>query len=82
MKKILGLGRMRKEQQRSPAWSRAIASAPAICTSPLGCGGGSSYKMRKRDQGRLHQAVAKGDLGELQRLLQKHDLNEQDKDGR
>nr|XP_020645335.1 ankyrin repeat domain-containing protein 7 isoform X3 [Pogona vitticeps] len=82
MKKILGLGRMRKEQQRSPAWSRAIASAPAICTSPLGCGGGSSYKMRKRDQGRLHQAVAKGDLGELQRLLQKHDLNEQDKAGR
>lgn len=81
MKKILRLGRTRKEQQQPLARSRAVASVPTIGTSSLG-GGGGSYKMRRRGQGRLHRAAVEGDLGELQHLLQTHDLNEQDKAGR
>ncbi|XP_063165588.1 ankyrin repeat domain-containing protein 26 isoform X2 [Candoia aspera] len=76
MKKILGLGRKKKEQQ-SPSRSRVVASASA--PAALGCSGGDSYQVRGRDLNKLHRAAAEGDLGELRHLLQKHDLNEQDK---
>ncbi|XP_062990125.1 ankyrin repeat domain-containing protein 26-like [Elgaria multicarinata webbii] len=72
MKKILGLGRKRKEQP-SPARLGPSASFGSACAASGG------YKVRSKDLGKLHRAAAEGDVGELRQLLQKHDLNEQDK---
>ncbi|KAJ7329693.1 hypothetical protein JRQ81_015867 [Phrynocephalus forsythii] len=80
VKKIFRLGKTRKEQQQSLARSRIIDSVPALCTSSLD-GGHDSYKMRRTDQGQMHQAAAEGNLRELRHLLKTHDLNEQDKVG-
>uniref|UniRef100_A0A8D2LIT5 CCDC144C-like coiled-coil domain-containing protein n=1 Tax=Varanus komodoensis TaxID=61221 RepID=A0A8D2LIT5_VARKO len=80
MKKILRLGRKRKEQQPPPpSPARCVISAPASCASPFGCAGSGSYKVRSKELGKLHRAAAEGDIGELRQLLQKHDLNEQDR---
>ncbi|ETE63572.1 Ankyrin repeat domain-containing protein 7, partial [Ophiophagus hannah] len=79
VKKILGLGR-KKNGQQSPLRSRVVACASA--PGALICSGGDGYNLQNKDLSKLHRAAAEGDLGELRHLLQKHDLNEQDKAGR
>ncbi|XP_039199899.1 ankyrin repeat domain-containing protein 26 isoform X11 [Crotalus tigris] len=79
VKKFLGLGRKKNEQQ-SPSRSRVVACASA--PGALICSGCDGYDLQSKDLSKLHRAAAEGDLGELQHLLQKHDLNEQDKGGR
>ncbi|XP_070802709.1 ankyrin repeat domain-containing protein 26 [Pituophis catenifer annectens] len=79
VKKILGLGR-KKNGRQSPSRSRVVACASA--PGALICSGGDGYNLQTKDLNKLHRAAAEGDLGELRHLLQKHDLNEQDKAGR
>lgn len=79
MKKFLGLWRKKNEQQ-SPSRSRVVACASA--PGALICSGCDGYNLQSKDLSKLHRAAAEGDLGELRHLLQKHDLNEQDKAGR
>ncbi|XP_034286937.1 ankyrin repeat domain-containing protein 26 isoform X6 [Pantherophis guttatus] len=79
VKKILGLGR-KKNGRQSPSRSRVVACASA--PGALICSGGDGYNLQSKDLNKLHRAAAEGDLGELRHLLQKHDLNEQDKAGR
>lgn len=79
MKKILGLGR-KKNGRQSPSRSRVVSCASA--PGALICSGGDGYNLQTKDLNKLHRAAAEGDLGELRHLLQKHDLNEQDKAGR
>ncbi|XP_070591896.1 ankyrin repeat domain-containing protein 26-like [Erythrolamprus reginae] len=80
VKKILGLGKKKNEGQ-CPSLCRVAtcASAPGafICSSSS-----DGHNLQSKDQSKLHQAAAEGDLGELRHLLQKHDLNEKDNAGR
>ncbi|XP_075785269.1 ankyrin repeat domain-containing protein 7 isoform X11 [Pelodiscus sinensis] len=68
MKKIFGFGKKRKQPGHSPS---SRASLP-----------GGGYELRERDLGKLHRAAAGGDLGRLQQLLKKHDVNQLDKENR
>ncbi|XP_067420361.1 ankyrin repeat domain-containing protein 26 isoform X2 [Emydura macquarii macquarii] len=40
------------------------------------------YELREKELGKLHRAAAGGDLGKLQQLLKKHDVNQLDKENR
>uniref|UniRef100_A0A8C3XS48 Ankyrin repeat domain 7 n=1 Tax=Chelydra serpentina TaxID=8475 RepID=A0A8C3XS48_CHESE len=44
--------------------------------------GGGGYELREKELGKLHRAAAGGDLGRLQQLLKKHDINQLDKENR
>ncbi|XP_053879507.1 ankyrin repeat domain-containing protein 26 isoform X6 [Malaclemys terrapin pileata] len=66
MKKIFGFGKKKKGQ--SPA---CRASLPGV-----------GYELREKELGKLHRAAAGGDLGKLQQLLKKHDINQLDKENR
>nr|XP_023964797.1 ankyrin repeat domain-containing protein 26 isoform X10 [Chrysemys picta bellii] len=66
MKKIFGFGKKKKGQ--SPA---CRASLPGV-----------GYELREKELGKLHRAAAGGDLGKLQQLLKKHDVNQLDKENR
>ncbi|KAM7180275.1 ankyrin repeat domain-containing protein 26 isoform 3-T3 [Macrochelys suwanniensis] len=68
MKKIFGFGKKKKGQSPS-----SRASLP---------GGGGGYELREKELGKLHRAAAGGDLGRLQQLLKKHDINQLDKENR
>ncbi|XP_065420616.1 ankyrin repeat domain-containing protein 26 isoform X13 [Chrysemys picta bellii] len=66
MKKIFSFGKKKKGQ--SPA---CRASLPGV-----------GYELREKELGKLHRAAAGGDLGKLQQLLKKHDVNQLDKENR
>ncbi|XP_026504511.1 ankyrin repeat domain-containing protein 7 isoform X3 [Terrapene carolina triunguis] len=66
MKKIFGFGKKKKGQ--SPA---CRASLPGV-----------GYELREKELGKLHRAAAGGDLGKLQQLLKKHNINQLDKENR
>ncbi|KAG6935724.1 ankyrin repeat domain 7 [Chelydra serpentina] len=67
MKKLFGFGKKKKGQSPS-----SRASLP----------GGGGYELREKELGKLHRAAAGGDLGRLQQLLKKHDINQLDKENR
>ncbi|XP_050791943.1 ankyrin repeat domain-containing protein 7 isoform X10 [Gopherus flavomarginatus] len=66
MKKIFGFGKKKKGQSPS-----SRASLPGV-----------GYELREKELGKLHRAAAGGDLGRLQQLLKKHDINQLDKENR
>ncbi|XP_039364933.1 ankyrin repeat domain-containing protein 7 isoform X1 [Mauremys reevesii] len=66
MKKFFGFGKKKKEQ-----------SPPSRDSLP-----GVGYELREKELGKLHRAAASGDLGRLQQLLKKHDINQLDKENR
>ncbi|XP_030404948.1 ankyrin repeat domain-containing protein 7 isoform X12 [Gopherus evgoodei] len=66
MKKIFGFGKKKKGQSPS-----GRASLPGV-----------GYELREKELGKLHRAAAGGDLGRLQQLLKKHDINQLDKENR
>uniref|UniRef100_A0A8C8RCQ4 Ankyrin repeat domain-containing protein 26 n=1 Tax=Pelusios castaneus TaxID=367368 RepID=A0A8C8RCQ4_9SAUR len=51
--------------------------SPSHLASPPG-----GYELREKELGKLHRAAAGGDLGKLQQLLKKHDVNQLDKENR
>ncbi|XP_042324779.1 ankyrin repeat domain-containing protein 26-like isoform X5 [Sceloporus undulatus] len=81
MKKILGLRGKRRGREPLQPWQTPSGGGGggAKAASLPGSGG---YQVRSKDLGKLHRAAAEGNLGELRHLLQKHDLDEQDREGR
>ncbi|XP_043405933.1 ankyrin repeat domain-containing protein 26 isoform X3 [Chelonia mydas] len=71
MKKIFGFGKKKKGQ--SPSSRASLPGVP---------GGGGGYELREKELGKLHRAAAGGDLGKLQQLLKKNDINQLDKENR
>ncbi|XP_074871091.1 ankyrin repeat domain-containing protein 26 isoform X3 [Carettochelys insculpta] len=69
MKKIFGFGKKKKQQP-----SQSPSSGASV---PRG-----GYELQEKDLGKLHRAAAGGDLGRLQQLLKKHDINQLDKENR
>ncbi|XP_034983119.1 ankyrin repeat domain-containing protein 7 isoform X4 [Zootoca vivipara] len=90
MKRLKGILRLKKrraagQQQQSPASASASSEAVSevvltACASCLASDG--AYVVRKKELGQLHRAAAEGSLGDVQRLVQRHDINEPDKDSR
>ncbi|CAM5082732.1 unnamed protein product [Natator depressus] len=70
MKKIFGFGKKKKGQ--SPSSRASLPGVP----------GGGGYELREKELGKLHRAAAGGDLGRLQQLLKKNDINQLDKENR
>ncbi|XP_062838457.1 ankyrin repeat domain-containing protein 26 isoform X8 [Anolis carolinensis] len=76
MKKMLGLGKKRREPPEPLPLGHAWAG------SRLGLAGGL-YKVRSKELPRLHRAAAEGDLVEVRHLLRRHhDPDERDKSDR
>nr|XP_048692125.1 ankyrin repeat domain-containing protein 26 isoform X9 [Caretta caretta] len=71
MKKIFSFGKKKKGQ--SPSSRASLPGVP---------GGGGGYELREKELGKLHRAAAGGDLGRLQQLLKKNDINQLDKENR
>ncbi|CAM5085399.1 unnamed protein product [Eretmochelys imbricata] len=71
MKKIFSFGKRKKGQ--SPSSRASLPGVP---------GGGGGYELREKELGKLHRAAAGGDLGRLQQLLKKNDINQLDKENR
>ncbi|XP_038253832.1 ankyrin repeat domain-containing protein 26-like isoform X6 [Dermochelys coriacea] len=69
MKKIFGFGKKKKGQ--SPSSRVSLPGVP-----------GGGYELREKELGKLHRAAAGGDLGRLQQLLKKNDINQLDKENR
>ncbi|XP_073184280.1 ankyrin repeat domain-containing protein 26 isoform X12 [Lepidochelys kempii] len=70
MKKIFSFGKKKKGQ--SPSSRASLPGVP----------GGGGYELREKELGKLHRAAAGGDLGRLQQLLKKNDINQLDKENR
>ncbi|CAI5785378.1 repeat domain-containing 26 isoform X7 [Podarcis lilfordi] len=87
MKRLKGILRLKKRRAAEQQPSAAAASSEAggevavsACASCLASDG--AYVVRKKELGQLHRAAAEGSLGDVQRLVQRHDINEPDKDSR
>uniref|UniRef100_A0A670IU69 Uncharacterized protein n=1 Tax=Podarcis muralis TaxID=64176 RepID=A0A670IU69_PODMU len=86
MKRLKGILRLKKRRaaEQQPASSASSEAAGEVvvsaCASCLASDG--AYVVRKKELGQLHRAAAEGSLGDVQRLVQRHDINEPDKDSR
>ncbi|XP_061496058.1 ankyrin repeat domain-containing protein 26 isoform X2 [Rhineura floridana] len=85
MKRLKGMLKLRKKKTAEPELLRP-SSDPAVelplsaCASSLASDG--AYVVRRKELGQLHRAAVDGNMGDLLRLVYKHDINEPDKDSR